>query len=151
MPNYQISFIYKICCMDLTIQDIYIGSTINFRSRKRQHKECCNNEKSSHYNMKIYNFIRENGGWDNWNMIQIKELSCNSKLELHAEERKTYEELKPTLNTQKPNRNQKEWDKEHKWKRLIPISCECGCKITKSHMERHKKTKKHLKLLGQNH
>ena len=147
MPNYQKSFIYKLCCMDLTIEDIYIGSTTNFRCRKKQHKECCTNEKSSHYNSYVYQFIRNNGGWDNWEMILIKELSCNSRLELHAEERKNYEELKPTLNTQIPNRTIKEYRKENRWKRAIPILCECGSEITKQHMARHKKTKIHLKKL----
>tara|TARA_B100000768_G_scaffold35622_1_gene34234 strand:+ start:1558 stop:2094 length:537 start_codon:yes stop_codon:yes gene_type:complete len=60
---------YKIVCEDCP-DYIYIGSTKSFRSRKYQHKTCCNNEK---INLKIYQKIRENGGWDNWNMIIIDE------------------------------------------------------------------------------
>ena len=112
MTKYDKSMIYKICCKDLSIQDIYIGSTINFRNRKCQHKTDCNNVNNRHYNLYVYQFIRNNGGWDNWEMIQIKEVSCNSKLELHAEERKTYEELKPTLNTQYPLRTKQEYIKQ---------------------------------------
>ena len=104
MPNYQESIIYKLCCKDTTIADIYIGSTTNFRRRKTQHKFCCLNETSEHYLQPKYIFIRINGGWDNWDMIQIKKVSCNSKRELEAEERKVYDELKPALNFCKPQR-----------------------------------------------
>tara|TARA_R110002126_G_C10274431_1_gene484435 strand:+ start:88 stop:672 length:585 start_codon:yes stop_codon:yes gene_type:complete len=112
MTKYDKSIIYKICCKDLSIQDIYIGSTLNFRNRKWKHKNSCYDINNRHYNIYLYKFIRDNGGWDNWEMILIKEVSCNSKLELYGEERKTYEELKPTLNTQKPLRTKKEYKKE---------------------------------------
>tara|TARA_R110001606_G_C15080624_1_gene617194 strand:+ start:119 stop:667 length:549 start_codon:yes stop_codon:yes gene_type:complete len=102
MADYSKSLIYKICCKDSTIQDIYIGSTINFRNRKYDHKECCNNEKKKQHTQHKYKFIRDNGGWDNWEMIQIKDFSCKNKRELEAEERKVFEELKPTLNTIRP-------------------------------------------------
>ena len=111
MTKYDKSMIYKICCKDLSIQDIYIGSTINFRNRKWKHKSACNNVNDVSYLQPKYEFIRNHGGWNNWEMIQIKEVNCNSKLELQAEERKTYEELKPTLNYQFPNRKQKESQK----------------------------------------
>ena len=149
MPNYQKSFIYKICCNDLDIQDIYVGSTTNFKSRKRQHKESCNNSKSSHYNINVYNFIRDKGGWDNWSMILLKELSCNNKMELRAEERKFYEELKPKLNIQTPNRISYYQDCKEiiNKKRKEIIICECGSNVTNNHMARHKKTNKHLKFI----
>ena len=86
MTKYDQSIIYKICCKDLSIQDIYIGSTTNFKSRKCRHKTTCNNINDKSYNHYKYEFIRNNGGWDNWEMVFIKEVKCNSKLELHAEE-----------------------------------------------------------------
>ncbi len=63
---------YKIVCEDCP-DYIYIGSTKSFRSRKYQHKSICNNINSKSHNLKIYEKIRENGGWDNWNMIIIDE------------------------------------------------------------------------------
>ena len=108
MTKYDKSIIYKICCKDLSIQDIYIGSTLNFRNRKHRHKQDCYYEKAKCYNYPIYKYIRDNGGWDNWEMILIKEVNCNSKLELHAEERKTIEKFGASLNSYLPNRNQKE-------------------------------------------
>ena len=42
MVNYENSVIYKLCCTDPTVQDVYVGSTTNVRKRKNQHKECVN-------------------------------------------------------------------------------------------------------------
>tara|TARA_R110000823_G_C15665985_1_gene472610 strand:- start:163 stop:591 length:429 start_codon:yes stop_codon:yes gene_type:complete len=126
MVNYQDSFIYKICCKDLTIQDIYIGSTTNFKQRKRQHKNCCTKEGNLHYNERKYKFIRDNGGWDNWDMILIKNVSCESRLELNRIERESYEEYEPTLNNQVPSRSKKEYKKEF------------GKELDKSYYERNK-------------
>jgi hypothetical protein len=109
MPDYSKGLIYKLCCKDANITDIYIGSTTNFKQRKRAHKTHCNNEKCKSYNLKLYKCIRENGGWDNWNMIQIKTVNANDKRELETEERVVFEELKPTLNNNIPSRTSKEW------------------------------------------
>ena len=70
MPiDYSNACIYKICCKDLSVKDVYVGSTTNFVQRcqrRRDHKAVCNNEKGRDYNYYVYQFIRENGGWDNW-------------------------------------------------------------------------------------
>ena len=79
--DYSNSTIYKLCCKDTSIKDIYIGSTTNFRQRKSQHKNCCNNENNKHYNYRLYKFIRENGGFDNWEMFMIEEFKCENKLQ----------------------------------------------------------------------
>ena len=116
MPNYSKTIIYKICCKDTTITDIYIGSTCNFNRRKYAHKNDCNNEKQKKYNLKVYQFIRDNGDWNQWDMIQIKEFSCENKREKETEERKYIEELKPTLNCIIPTRSKKEWFNDNKEK-----------------------------------
>ena len=38
MVNYNNSAIYKLFCKNEEINDMYIGSTINFKRRKSQHK-----------------------------------------------------------------------------------------------------------------
>lgn len=63
---------YKIVSEDCP-DYIYIGSTKSFRSRKYQHKNSCININQKGYNLKLYQKIRENGGWDNWKMIIIEE------------------------------------------------------------------------------
>ena len=64
--DYSKSVIYKICCRDKSITDVYIGSTTNFVKRKPLHKTTCNNEIGKCYNSYVYGFIRENGNWDNF-------------------------------------------------------------------------------------
>ena len=116
MPNYQNGMIYKLVCNDLSIKDIYIGSTTSFRKRKYTHKGSCNDINAKNYNSKVYKFIRDNGGFKNWSMVLIAETPCNSKLELNKFERKFYEELNPKLNSVCPGRTKKEWyndNKEH--------------------------------------
>jgi hypothetical protein len=154
MPDYTKSIIYKLCCKDTTIEDIYIGSTTNFYDRKAQHKRTL---RYTDKQIPAYIFIRDNGGWDNWDMIMIREVNCNSKLELHKEERKTIEELKPTLNHNIPGRTKKEYredpeKKAHykKWindnkeilkqKRRVKVECEvCHKLMVKGSLKRHLK------------
>ena len=97
--DYSKSVIYKICCRDKSINDVYIGSTTNFVKRKTMHKSDCNNEKSKGYNRYVYGFIRENGDWENFEMIQIEEFPCNNKRELKFREEHLRKELNATLNS----------------------------------------------------
>jgi hypothetical protein len=72
MPKNEITdyVIYKIICNDENIKDCYVGSTSNFKVRKWDHKRLSSNENSK---FKIYETIRNNGGWDNWTMLPIAE------------------------------------------------------------------------------
>jgi len=98
--DYSKGIIYKLKCLDTNIKDIYVGSTTNFTSRKTQHKSICNNPNNPKYNLCVYQFIREHGNWDNWEMVPIKTYSCNSHMELRIEEQSVIEELEDytTLN-----------------------------------------------------
>jgi hypothetical protein len=51
----------------------YIGSTLNFSSRKSHHKKNVNNKVGKLYWTLLYKTIRENGGWSNFDMIKIYE------------------------------------------------------------------------------
>jgi len=114
MPlDYQNSVIYKICCKDPEITDIYIGSTTNFKRRMSEHKSKCNNEKSNQYNLPVYRFIRDHGGFNNWSVVKIKDVCCKDKYDLIAEERKEFEKLGSTLNSQYPERSIEEYRKRY--------------------------------------
>ena len=110
MPNYENSIIYKIQCKDNNIKDIYIGSTINFRVRKNAHKTACNNKNSKCYNFKLYECMRNNGGWENWEILEIEKVKCKDKKELHTKEREFIEKNKCSLNQCIPYRTQEEKD-----------------------------------------
>ena len=105
MPiDYSKSFIYKLCCNDLSITDIYVGSTTNFKNRKAEHKSA-----SKIKNTKVYKFIRDNGNWENWDMVLIDEVNCSCKLELLKKEREYMELYNSTLNQLLPHRTKKQY------------------------------------------
>lgn len=106
MVCYENSIVYKLCCNDLNITEIYVGSTCNFLRRKQAHRGNCNNENSKEYNKKVYKFIRENGGFENWSMIQIEECNVKNKRELEQKERYNIEQLKAILNCHLPYKNE---------------------------------------------
>jgi hypothetical protein len=113
MPKIQIDYsqvcIYKICCKDISINDIYVGHTTNFEQRKNSHKRSC---ETLNKNIRLYNFIRENGGWDNWTMIQIETCNCNNKREAEMKERYWIETLNSKLNCNMPITTKEEKEKQ---------------------------------------
>ncbi len=112
--DYSKTIIYKIVCNDLNVTDCYIGSTTDFKTRKAAHKTTCNNEKGPRYDLKVYKMIRDNGGWSNWTMLQIELYPCKDSNEAHARERYWYENMNAKLNSNIPNRSQKEYRDEYK-------------------------------------
>ena len=96
--NYDKTHFYKIVCKDLSITNCYVGHTTDFKSRKAHHKSNCYNTNAKHYNLYVYEFIRENGGWDNWDMIEIITEKCLDGLEAKRKERDHIEKLNATLN-----------------------------------------------------
>ena len=128
MPDYSKCCVYKLCCKDATIESIYIGSTTNITKRKSDHKTRCSNPNDSAYNQYKYEFIRDHGGWQNWDLIVLEQFSCHSKMEQHKIERDYVEKLKPTLNRNIPANyqtgdvyNKKEYDQRYKKERYEVI------------------------------
>ena len=106
MPDYSKTVIYKIQHED-NESLVYIGSTTDFTKRKCSHKRSCNNPKV--FNIKLYQMIRDNGGWNCFKMIQIKEFPCNNKREAEAEEDRNMLELKANMNERRASRSYAEW------------------------------------------
>ena len=157
--DYSKTIIYKLVCNDLNIIDVYVGHTTNFIKRKAKHKKACNNINDIAYNRKVYQIIRENGGFENWTMVEIEKYPCNDKNEACARERYYYELLNAKLNTVCPYRVDKkeiskatrEKNKDKIKQRKSKVSmCECGCEYTEGHKARHLRTQKHKQLLEQN-
>jgi hypothetical protein len=169
MPKREISYsktiFYKIVCNDLNITECYVGHTTNFIKRKYNHHRSCINDKVHNHNQPIYIFIRNNGGWDNWTMIMIDEISCENSLQACKIERKFIEDLKASLNIRIPSKTKKELYEEKKEERLDyaknyreqhkekifkqsqkQIYCDC-CKIDMRYSDRarHNKSSKHIK------
>ena len=170
--DYKKVIIYKLVCDDLSVKDLYIGHTTDFTNRKKSHKSQSLNSNYIGYNFKVYKMIRENGGWNNWSMIEIEKYPCNDDNEARARERFWYEELQATLNSQCPILNvgeKKQYDKVYKERNKDKLQvkykdyyeknkdyyrekhqCLCGGCFTTKYKLKHLKTKKHLQYIQEN-
>ena len=116
--DYNNNIIYKIVCKDLSITELYIGSTTNFIRRKYSHKRNSMNSELKDATFKIYEIIRNNGGWLNWDMIEVERYPCADLNASRARERYWYEELKPTMNSIRPKISREELKTyKNTWKR----------------------------------
>jgi hypothetical protein len=155
MVNYNNSMVYKLVSNDINIKDFYIGSTVNFRRRKSQHKTSCNNSNDRAHNYKVYQCIRDNGGWQNWDMILVEKTPCADKLELRKIEREFMEKLSSSLNSKSAYRSKgehTEYKKEYRdlnkeqikeYKKKTKIICDiCNTETNKNNIKQHQRTKK---------
>ena len=172
--DYSKCVIYKIVCNILSVCDVYVGSTTDFVRRKYKHKNDCCNENSQAYNRSVYKYIRDNGGWNNFTMIEIEKYPCNDSNEARARERYWYETLNARLNTRRPvctNEEYTEYKKQYRENNRDSIlkyhkqyyeenrdsiaeyrnrkyTCECGtvvCGIRNKNQ--HQRSKKHQAFL----
>ena len=115
--DYSKTIIYKLVHFDdLNDENIYVGHCTNMTQRRHNHKKACCNPDNKEHNEYKYQFIRANGGWDQWEMILIEKYPCNIIDEATARERYWKRELNATLNTQEPGRTIKEWREDNKEK-----------------------------------
>ena len=146
--DYSNTIFYKIYCKDPNIAELYIGHTTNFVQRKHAHKQTCSNIKSSSYNCKLYEVIRNNDGWDNWKMDIIAFHECHDLFSAKKYEQQYFEEFKATLNSIEPLPKPKPKVIKEVIKKEKPILyCEV-CNVyfnTIKLQESHNKTKKHIK------
>ena len=89
---------YKIYCKEDPNQ-FYIGSTKNFSGRKSHHKKNVKNRSGKLYWCKLYQFIREKGGWDNFEMIRLYTDTFNTKEDRNHDEQCIINISNPPLNS----------------------------------------------------
>jgi len=125
MPKWENGCIYMLRHKDdVELQNIYIGSTTNFRGRKYEHKKSCNNVNHTNYNQAKYQYIRANGGWDNWIMVWLEDYPCKSKRELEKKEdevmlqyQNKLNQIRACLTDEERKQYQKEWYENNKEKK----------------------------------
>ena len=138
--DYSNTIIYKIYCKDMTICETYINHTTNLIKRKYQHKYACNNNMN---NISIYDVIRCNGGWNNWNIVEIANYNCIDNIDARLKVQYHYEQDKNTQSNK--------WKSEEISKRADFVCNSCDFKCSKkSNFEIHINTKKHLCRLAGN-
>jgi len=153
--------IYKLYCKDENIKDCYVGSAKNIIHRINRHKTNCYNTKWRHYNYPVYKFIRDNGGWENWDYEIIDVLNGITHDKLMKCERKRIDEI-GTLNSRRPwlephevgeREKHNRYNSEYYHKNKKIVECPCGGSYNSSIAfitNRHLKTKRHLKYEYEN-
>ena len=179
--DYSKTIIYKLCCLDPDVKEIYVGHTTEFVKRKNNHKSSCNNASDKSFNLKVYQYMRTTGGFKNWSMIMLEKYPCLGVLEAKQKEQFYILELHSTLNSSIPNRtpqqyrvDNKESHKEYytahqekivkyqteyrninndaiKSRKKTLFHCDCGSVCRIDDKSRHFKTKKHQLYLEQVH
>ena len=142
--DYSNTIIYKIYCKDENIKEVYVGHTTNFSQRKYAHKISSEKDK----NLRIHGIIRENGGWDNWDMIEIAKYVCKDSTEARIKEQEHFNSLQNT------NENGATDADLQKNPQNIFYKYECKkCHYYSNNFKDYSKhliTPKHIKLTGSN-
>ena len=158
--------IYKLFCKDPNVKDVYIGSTKDIKDRVKKHEYNCNKENGKKYHYNVYKFIRDNGGFDNWDVEELEECDEDNRFQ---KERYYIEKLETTnLNSNIPYREQNEYsrlyyknnkEKENnrckryyqevtKARKSKEIICFCGSVIKMGSLQTHLKSQIHLTNLS---
>jgi len=146
--DYSNTIIYKISCKDKAVTDVYVGHTINFVQRKISHEQ---NSKSN--TCKLYQIIRNNGGWSNWIMEIIAFFNCANCTEARMKEQEYFLSLHANLNSIEPftKKEEKEDDvKKDETDVIDPTNYKFNCLVCnitcnrKNDWDRHILTKKHI-------
>ena len=157
---------YIIICNDMHVTECYVGSTSNFANRKIKHKSRCVNPKAIDYNIKLYRFIRDHGGWENWSMVIIDIVPCDDRNDTRQKERSYIVQCDATLNSYMSSRTPREYaaahpvetkasyekyNRSHRQERKewanTKRECECGGRYTLQNKLRHERTNIHIKHL----
>lgn len=159
MPDYQKGVIYGIRCHSKP-NLLYIGSTIQplykrFHDHKNEYKRYKNNKKKTKSTSHL--IIQ----YEDCYIELIEKYPCNDKNELHRREGQLIREM-DCVNKVITSRTKKEYREDHK-ERILErdrkyyynnknkilenkketITCKCGSVVTKHHIKRHERSKKH--------
>jgi hypothetical protein len=123
MPKKPID--YSNCCI-YKIEHIendslvYVGNTTNFNNRKYCHKSRSSRVGNKECDYKLYQMIRNHGGWDMFRMIEVEKYPCKDKREAEKRECELMKQFKANMNTkisyltdEKRKSNQKEYTLNH--------------------------------------
>ena len=98
--------IYQILSNDQTITDSYVGRTTqSIEERWYQHKKTGNTPTYKYHNKLLYEFIRNNGGFDQWRIIELEKCICKNKFEMREKEQSWIDTKGATLNKIRAQKN----------------------------------------------
>lgn len=125
----------------------YIGSSKTCERRFTKHKY---NIKNNIKNFKVYQEIRADG-IENYIFEIIEKIEDDDEMLLKEKEQHYITTLNPCLNTRNAYLTEDEryeasrilWTNRNK----VSMDCECGRNVLKTHIARHKKTKRHKTIM----
>lgn len=88
---------YKIAIKDT--KHCYIGSTTNLNRRLNSHKNSCHNYLQPNYHFKLYEVIREHGGWQNVEYSVVGLHEVETRCDAMVQEQKYIVQHKANLNS----------------------------------------------------
>ena len=135
---------YKIVCKDPSIKDCYIGRTQCLIDRINGHMYKCKES-----NIYLYQFIRENGGWENFEVIELHRAFCDDKTANFVEYNFMISE-KATLNKQSSKSYPRQNYNTQKCREHYQIKKTCACCDwvgSKMLWSKHLNSKKHMKAV----
>jgi predicted GIY-YIG superfamily endonuclease len=155
--DYSNTIIYKISCKDASVTDLYVGHTTDFTKRRKSHRHACEDPK---VNAKLYTFIREHGGWQNWKIEIVNFFNCSDLTEARQKEQEYFTSLGATLNSIEPFPSAKAIVEnkpkiivvnppttvENNRDTFVCESCDYSC-VAKQHYKQHCNTAKHKKCI----
>ncbi len=161
--DYSNCMFYRLVCRDPTVTECYVGSTTDEINRRRKHKSVCHNEKAKGYNYYVYRFIRDHGGFENWQMLVHEKLAVADKTAAALREYFWCVHYNATLNSNVPGRTHAEsvaayyaehveeikitgaaWRAANKEKH----DCPCGGKHITAGKAKHNKSLRHVAYLA---
>jgi predicted GIY-YIG superfamily endonuclease len=74
------AYLYVISCKDGRIKDRYLGYTTNWEKCVEYHSD--DYDRGRNANTKLYTFVREHGGWVNWDMTIIETYDSREEAEI---------------------------------------------------------------------
>jgi len=77
--NYAEMIFYKIYCLSPNITKVFVGHTTNVNQRKHTLKK---QTQSDTYCSDMIEFIKNSGGWDNWNLQMLEKYECKSHIDI---------------------------------------------------------------------
>jgi len=156
-------YYYKLFCKtDNSL--CYVGSTKCIKKRMQKHKSRCYNQNDMpKYNTPIYKIIRDNGGWDNFDYIEIGYMNNITYAQSLVIEQTHISTINPSMNSQKAflsEQERKDNSREYA-KTYMPeyfyvrnrttaaekLLCECGLYIRRDYMHKHIKRPVHTQRL----
>ena len=110
-PKYANTLIYKIKCKDQSVPDFYLGySTFPLIHVAKMFQVRCKND----HKWPVCEFVRNNGGFENWVFERLDSKPCTTSLEARTELRRHFNANPPSLNKHLPTRTSKEYARGEK-------------------------------------